>query len=133
MMEWKRTVRREAGFRRCLILYGNVRCMATKDGRTLRLAEAVRESLRTCSVSKEHGIELTDYHSHLHHNYLPLLIWFKVALWWKKKATTTTLILEEILKTLVACTSGLQRSESSISSDAYSTYCPNQSTFNVHS
>lgn len=47
MMEWKRTVRREAGFRRCLILYGNVRDVwQTNDGRTLRLAEAVRESLQ---------------------------------------------------------------------------------------
>lgn len=47
MMEWKRTVRREAGFRRCLILYGNVRDVwQTNDGRTLRLAEAVRESLK---------------------------------------------------------------------------------------
>lgn len=47
MMEWKRTVRREAGFRRCLILYGNVRDVwQTSDGRTLRLAEAVRENLQ---------------------------------------------------------------------------------------
>jgi len=46
-MEWKRTMRREAGFRRCLILYGNVRDVwQTNDGRTLRLAEAVRESLQ---------------------------------------------------------------------------------------
>ena len=47
MMEWKRTVRREAGFRRCLILYGNVRDVwQTNDGRTLRLAEAVGEGLQ---------------------------------------------------------------------------------------
>ena len=47
MMEWKRTVRREAGFRRCLILYGNVRDVwQSSDGRTLRLSEAVREQLQ---------------------------------------------------------------------------------------
>ena len=47
MMEWKRSIRREAGFRRCLILYGNVRDVwQTSDGRTLRLAEAVREQLQ---------------------------------------------------------------------------------------
>lgn len=47
MMNWKRTVQREAGFRRCLILYGNVRDVwQTNDGRTLRLAETVREALQ---------------------------------------------------------------------------------------
>lgn len=47
MMNWNRTVQREAGFRRCLILYGNVRDVwQTNDGRTLRLAEVVRESLQ---------------------------------------------------------------------------------------
>jgi len=39
-MEWERTVVREAGFRRCLILYGNVRDLWTSDdGRHLRLAQ----------------------------------------------------------------------------------------------
>jgi ATP-dependent Clp protease ATP-binding subunit ClpA len=45
-MEWMRAVRREAGFRRCIILYGNVRDVwLTDDGRTLRLAEAVQDGL----------------------------------------------------------------------------------------
>jgi len=45
-MEWHRTVNREAGFRRCLILYGNVRDLwPTNDGRHLRLSQLLSESL----------------------------------------------------------------------------------------
>jgi len=46
MMEWQKTVNREAGFRRCLILYGNVRDLwPTIDGRNLRLSQLITESL----------------------------------------------------------------------------------------
>lgn len=45
-MEWQKTVNREAGFRRCLILYGNVRDLwPTIDGRNLRLSQLITESL----------------------------------------------------------------------------------------
>jgi len=47
MMEWQKTISREAGFRRCLILYGNVRDLwPTNDGRNLRLSQLVTESLQ---------------------------------------------------------------------------------------
>tara|TARA_Y100001954_G_C15804969_1_gene602143 strand:- start:77 stop:1903 length:1827 start_codon:yes stop_codon:yes gene_type:complete len=47
MMEWQKTVIREAGFRRCLILYGNVRDIwPTDDGRNLRISQLVSESLQ---------------------------------------------------------------------------------------
>jgi len=47
MMEWQKTITREAGFRRCLILYGNVRDLwPTNDGRNLRLSQLVTESLQ---------------------------------------------------------------------------------------
>jgi ATP-dependent Clp protease ATP-binding subunit ClpA len=46
MMEWQRTIVRESGFRRCLILYGNVRDLwSTSDGRNLRLSQLITESL----------------------------------------------------------------------------------------
>ena len=47
MMEWKRSVRREAGFRRCLILCGNVRDVWQTSRRTnTSPRRAVREHLR---------------------------------------------------------------------------------------
>ena len=47
MMEWQKTVIREAGFRRCLILYGNVRDIwPTDNGRNLRISQLVAESLQ---------------------------------------------------------------------------------------
>ena len=43
---WERTILRESGFRRCLILYGNVRDLwTTPPGRHLRLSEYISESL----------------------------------------------------------------------------------------
>jgi ATP-dependent Clp protease ATP-binding subunit ClpA len=46
MMEWRSTIIRESGFRRCLILYGNVRDLwPTSDGRNLRLSQLMTESL----------------------------------------------------------------------------------------
>ena len=45
-VEWEKTVVREAGFRRCLILYGNVRDLwASDDSRHLRLAQYISEIL----------------------------------------------------------------------------------------
>ena len=45
-MEWQKTIVRESGFRRCLILYGNVRDLwPTSDGRNLRLSQLITESL----------------------------------------------------------------------------------------
>jgi len=45
-MEWQRAVRRESGFRRCLVIHGNVRDLwPTRDGRYLRLSEYLAETL----------------------------------------------------------------------------------------
>ena len=45
-MEWIRTLQREAGFRRCLILYGNVRDLwPTNNGNQDRLAEYITSAL----------------------------------------------------------------------------------------
>ncbi len=45
-VEWERTVEREAGFRRCLVIYGNVRDLWTSDdSRHLRLAQYISEIL----------------------------------------------------------------------------------------
>jgi hypothetical protein len=45
-MEWIRTLERESGFRRCLILYGNVRDLwPSTNGNQQRLAELVVDTL----------------------------------------------------------------------------------------
>ena len=45
-MEWIRTIERESGFRRCLILYGNVRDLwPSTNGNQLRLADLLVDKL----------------------------------------------------------------------------------------
>ena len=45
-MEWIRTIERESGFRRCLILYGNVRDLwPSTNGNQLRLADLLVNKL----------------------------------------------------------------------------------------